>query len=303
MATSMTNPVGWSGIKLSSTRNLITSSNGGNFDLEATLIDTSGANPAELDFANVSSANHNYSGQIAKVSDTLAVVPTSIVSSGNFNVYAISTASDTLTFGSAVTLGSAEAGGNIQTVINLDGSTLLAFGNVNVFEISVSGTTITDESNSLNIDSGGATTREKWGYRLSDTQVILFYELSTGLWANVFTLSGGVLSRGTPVQLDTDGISELTGFATEIQAYSSTVKGVYFLGVSPNSTNGVQGIVVTYDATNGIVVQANDVQIGSASIAADHVNVIRMGSDYVGMAYQDETTTPIQQIGARIITP
>lgn len=162
----------------------------------------------------------------------------------------------------------------------------------------ISGTTITVEQR-IDIDAASTQYDDKMLARIDDDTCICAYEQVSAntVDVNTFSWNGTSIDRGTE-QSDIFGtdIFQGTGTVTELPD-----RAAMFSGRQDDDVTQVGAAVVcTVDESNNITV-GTEVTI-FPGIQADH-NVIDAtpSGNYVFACCQDETTTPIQQIGTRVL--
>lgn len=295
-------PFGMNIVRMSDTKFLCLYDDGSASGAVLSLITKSGKTLTETDvMAPVTGiAAGQFRMSLARLSDTKAVA--AIRDGTDGEVLIVDITSDTISVGTPLSVGNFDdypsvcrATDNAFWIANTDTPTL----DSGIRYCTVSGTTITEEDR-IDIDAASTQYDDKMLAYIDDDTCICAYEhqSTSTVDVNTFSWNGSNIVRGT-AQTDIFNSSDIfqgTGTVTELPN-----RGAMFAGRQQDETPRQGAVTVcTVDESNNITV-SSEVTI-FPSIQADHTVIdVTPSGLYVFAACQDETTTPIQQIGTRVL--
>lgn len=305
IALSIVNPTGLNIVRMTTSRFLCMAEDDATNIIEFSLLSKSGKTLTEED--NTTSgipadpSTQQFRNSAARLNDTQAVFITRDGTDTNDGrIAVVDITGDTLTVGALVDLNDNVI--DYPAICRLTDTSFMCVTQKTVSYCTVSGTTITVQG-SINLIAAGTVHDDIMAQRIDDDTAIISYEKSGSyVDVNTFSWNGSSIDRGTP-QSDlfgaaTPAIFQGTGTSTDLGN-----RQVMFAARQDNETprHGAS-VVCVVDESNNITV-GTEVQI-SGAVIADHTTIdATPDGTLVFFAYQDETTSPVQQVGTRVIKP
>lgn len=296
-------PIGLNIVRLTTTKYLTLAEDNtvaASSTLNTSLITKSGKTLTETDYADtgVTAAAQQFRNSLCRLNDTQGVfVGRESTDSNQGRVGIIDITGDEITIGTLVDLNNVI--GDYPSVCRLTDSSFMVIDQNQVHYCTVSGTTITLVS-SINTVLAGTTFDDTMIGRIDNDTALATYEINASsiVYANTFSWNGSAIVRGTEVSdiFPGNNLFQATGTVTELGD-----RQVMFSGRQDDETPQFgAAVVLSVDESNVITVGTRITTF--PSIQADHDVVDATPSGlYVFGCCQDETTTPIQQIGTRIM--
>jgi len=263
------------------------------------ILSKSGKTLAELDSDTVSTANgHTISTAVTRLSDTkVAVVFAEAGFPGDTYTVVVDCASDTVTVGTPLALGTMSDTGEYHSVAAVSDSAYFVTDGINIHYITVSGTTPTN-AGSLNEVSGGTLVINDSLVKNSDTTVLMVYQTSAANNATdavVFTWTGSAITRGTVVTVGDDevrrqGMSNLVFLVNNQYAYSYR-----------NLDNSNRAYLITMSVSGTAITADTNVQTGNNVIGTGPVIATSDDGGRIFYVYVDASTS--SQLGTRVLFP
>lgn len=267
--------------------------------MECSLISKSGKVLAELGNANTGvSAGANFRNSLARLNNTQAVfVGRENNDSNHGRVGVVDASGGVLSVGALLDLN--DGVGRFLGICRLTDNSFFVVTRQKVHYCTVSGTTVTHVS-SLDIDAAGTLYDDTMIGRVDDVTALTAYEdgAISQVHVNSFTWNGSAIVRGTAQADIFDGnkIFQGTGTVTAIGN-----RQVMFSGRQDDETPQFSAAVVCAVDEAGVITVGGRVQTSADVTAANAVIDVSPSGLYVFSAYLDGTTTPVQQIGTRIL--
>lgn len=267
--------------------------------LAISLITKSGKTLTQADSDSLTDKTYNFRHSLKNLDADNAIYFGKNDANSNTGVMCvINTASDTLTVGARLETG--------ESVLDYPDCTRAASGAFwavdqrRVRYCTYDGSfNITEQAN-LSLVAAGTVFDDTMCVYIDDATCLVSYEKvsDSQFYANVFTWDGSSITRHTEVSDIFDGTDGFQGTGTSAELGNR--QGMFSTRLDDIAGDNGGQVVLSVADDNTITVGTR--YSASANVIADH-NVISAtpSGKYVYYAYQDETTTPIKQIGTRVL--